>query len=226
VSAVGKREDAADAMHPEVRIRDAAGRQAREEAIMLDRLVETLRLASFRSYLAATVVSMSSLVPDILALVGSDTPSALQRIRPGHTWPAVTGMEDQYGRTGPRTNRRVKVAGLLVKRPAPLIGDAVLAEGALGDYVEAKIFGGSLDVALRGDCFELSTQDGTGYVRYAGKLPDTVVAAAVGRPLLDVVDHPVLRSRGFVIEHAAQVGGASAFTFQVGRLDLEMPWRP
>lgn len=112
-----------------------------------------------------------------------------------------------------------------MRRPAPLIGDAVLAEGALGDYVEAKIFGGSLDVALRGDCFELSTQDGTGYVRYAGKLPDTVIAGCVGRPLTDVVDHPLLRSRGFVIEHAAQVGGASSLSFEVGRLGLELLWR-
>jgi hypothetical protein len=210
----------------EVRARDEASRRARDEALMLDRLVETLRLASFRSYLTATVVSMSALVPDVLALVASDVPSALQRIRPGSSWPSITKLEAEYGRTGPTTNRRVKVGKRFFKRPAPLMGDAVLAEGALGDWVEAKIFGGSLDVTLRGGSFELSTQDGTGYVRCGGKLPDTVISACVGRPLTDVVDHPILQSRGFVISDAAQVAGASSLTFDVGRLPLELPWRP
>lgn len=42
---------AADAV---LQIREAAGRRARDEALMLGRLVETLRLASFRSFLSAT----------------------------------------------------------------------------------------------------------------------------------------------------------------------------
>jgi hypothetical protein len=211
---------------PTLFVREEAGVRAREEALMLDRLVETLRLASFRSYLATTVETMSSLVPVVLDLVGSDVASALQRVRPGHTWPSITKHEGEYGRTGPATNRRVRIRGRQVTRPAPMMGDAVLAEGALGDYVEARIFGGSLDVSLRGDRFELSTQDGTGYVRYAGKLPDTVIAACEGCPVTDVVDHPVLHGRGFVITRAAQIAGASSLTFDVGRLPVELPWRP
>lgn len=208
-----------------VQIREIAGKRAREEALMLDRLVETLRLASFRSFLSATVDSMSSLVPDVLEMAGSDVASTLQRIRPGHMWPSITRLEDQYGRTGPAFNRKVRVGGKLVTRPAPLMGDAVIAEGALGDWVEAKVVGGSLEVTLRSGGFELTTQDGTGYIRLAGKLPATVLAACPGRPLAEVIDHPLLRPRGFVIDRATDVAGASSLTFNVGRLALQLPWR-
>ncbi len=192
---------------------------------MMDRLVETMRLASFRAYLAATVVSMSSLVPDVLELAGSDVPGALQRLRPGHMWPGITAMEEQYGRTGPATNRRVRQGRRFVTRPAPMMGDAVVADGALGAFVEAKIFGGSLDVVLRDVGFEFSTQDGTGYIRFSTRLPDTVIAACEGRPLRDVVDHPVFRTRDYVIKHAAQVAGCPSMTFEIGRSTLEIPWR-
>lgn len=208
-----------------VRSREEAGRLARDEAAMLDRLVETIRLASFRSYLLATVETMSALVPDVLLMAGSDVATALQRLRPGHMWPMITKSEGEYGRTGATANRRIRVAGRSVTRPAPLIGDTVISEDALGDWVEAKVFGGSLDVSLRSAGFELSTHDGTGYVKLADLLPDTMVAACVGRPLTDVVEHPLLHSRAFVIQDAANVAGASSLTFDVGRLALELPWK-
>jgi hypothetical protein len=126
----------------EVGAREDAGERARDEALMLDRLVETMRLASFRSYLLATVESMSALVPAVLGLVSSDAPSALQRIGPAHTWPSITKREAEYGRTEPKTNHRKKVDGRYVTRPAPQMGTAVIGEGALGDWVEANVFGG------------------------------------------------------------------------------------
>jgi hypothetical protein len=208
-----------------LQVREAAGRRARDEALMLDRLVGTMRLASFRSYLLATVETMSALVPDVLGMAGSDVPSALQHIRPGHRWPMITNLGAEDGRSGRAFNRREKGAGKFVTRPAPLFGDAVIAEGALGDWVEARIAGGSLDVTLRSESFELSTADGTGYIRIAATLPDTVLAACIGRPLADVVDHPLLRAHAYVIDHVAQVGRASSLAFKVGRLGLEMPWR-
>ena len=119
----------------------------------------------------------------------------------------------------------MKVGRRSAIRPAPLMGDAVIAEGALGAWVAARVVGGSLDVTLRSDRFELSTEDGTGYIRLSGTLPDTVVAACAGRPLAEVVDHPLLHSRGFVIDRAAQVGGSTSLAFVVGRLPLELPWR-
>lgn len=207
-------------------VREVAGKRARDEAAMLDRMMEQLRLASFRSYLAATVVSMSVLVPEVLELGSSGMADAMQRLRPGHIWPSVTAREAEYGRTGPATNRMVKPGRQLSRRPAPLMGDAVMSEGVFGPVVEAKVFGGSLDVVLRADGFRLSTMDGVGYLMFDQMLPDTIVAALPGRRLSDVLDHVLLHGRGFVISNAAQVGGGSSLAFDVGRLPVDVPWRP
>lgn len=206
-------------------IREIAGKRAREEAAMLDRMLEQLRLASFRSYLAATVVSMSVLVPEVLELAKSGVVDAMQRLRPGHMWPSVTAREAEYGRTGTATNRMVKAGRHLSRRPAPLIGDAIISEGVFGPVVEVRVFGGSLDIVLRGDGFWLSTMDGVGYLMVHQALPATVVAALPGRPLSDVLDHALLQGRGFVISNAAQAGGGSSLAFDVGRLPLDVPWR-
>jgi hypothetical protein len=208
-----------------LQVREAAGRRARDEAQMLDRLVESLRLASFRTYLSATIVSMSSLVPDVLAMGDTDVPSALQRLRPGHIWPSITSREHEYGQTGPKSNRMVRVGPGRARRPAMLVGDAIIAEGVLGPWIEARVCGGSFDVVLRVDGFQLSTQDGFGYVRCPAELPSIVIEACAGRPLADVVDHPLLRAHDFVIKDAANLGGGSSFSFDVGRLPVELPWR-
>jgi hypothetical protein len=72
-----------------------------------------------------------------------------------------------------------------------------------------------LDISLRTNGCELSTHDGTGYIRLPGLLPDVVIAACVGRPLTDVIDHPLLHGRGFVIQNASNVGGSASLAFEV-----------
>lgn len=213
--------------------RDAAGARAREEALMIDRLVETMRLASFRSYLAATVHSMSAIVPDVLAMVGTDVGSALQRIRPSHRWPGSTVVRKVRHRPQSQPLFRRVAASPSFANPAsatyyltPLIGDAIISEGAPGEWIEASIRGDSLEIVLRSDGYGLSTHAGTGHLKLAGSLSATVTAACAGRPLVEVVDHPLLRAGGFVIERAAHVAGSTRLSFDVGRAEIEMPWRP
>lgn len=213
--------------------RDAAGARARKEALMLDRLVETMRLVSFRSYLAATVHTMSAIVPEVLAMAGTDVGSALQRIRPSHRWPASTVARE--ARRRPRSARLSRRAAgspsfadprAAIYSLTPLVGDAIISDGALGEWIEASILGESLEVVLRSEGYELSTHAGTAHLKLAGSLPATVTAACVGRPLVEVVDHPLLRAGGFVIERAAQVAGSTSLSFDVGRVDIGSPWRP
>lgn len=218
-------------------MRKDAGRRARDEALMLDRLVECMRLASFRNYLGATVHSMSAIVPDVLATVpdvlataGSDVTSALQRIRPGHLWPmstapkATTSKMAQASRRG-YPIRTIGDARATTYRSPSRAGDAVIADGAPGEWVEVAIVGDSLEVVLRSDGSELSTHAGFAHLRLAGSLPDTVLAACEGRPLDDVVDHPLLRGRGYVVARSSKLASASTLQFEVGRVALEMPWR-
>ena len=193
---------------------------------MLNRLVEDMRLASFRAYLAATVHSMTSIVPDVLDLAGSSVGDAMQRLRPGPRWPSITLRKVEHGQAGVATERMIEAGMVCPWRPAPLIGDAVISDGVPGAFVEAKIYGDSLDVKLCWKGAVLFTHRGTGYVMLDQQLPDIVVTGCCGRRLLDVIDHPLLRSSDLVIAAAAQVGGASSFAFEIGRSRLDVPWRP
>lgn len=213
--------------------REVAGAHAREEALVIDRLVETMRLASFRAYLGATVCSMSTIVPDVLAMAGSDVVSALHRIRPGHLWPAHTSSRRTVGRRQPLRPTRGRYSAPKFADPSafaylpPLrVGDAIISEGALGDWIEVSISGDSLEVVLRSDGYELSTLAGTAHLKLMDALPDTVTAACVGRPVAEVVDHPLLRSVDFVIADVEQVEGATTLSFVVGQATLDAPWRP
>lgn len=207
-------------------IREIAGKRARDEARMLDRLVENMRLASFRSYLAVTMDSMSAIVPDVVALAGSNVPDAMQRLRPGHRWPSITTRKAGHGDPGSVTGRRIKAGAVCPWRPEPLIADAIVCDDIEGPFVEVKVYGASLEVKLRGAGFVFFTHGGMGFVMLESPLPETVIGSCVGRVLLDVVDHPLFRGRDLMISQATQVGGGSSLAFDVGRAKLEVPWRP
>ncbi|HIV77468.1 MAG TPA: hypothetical protein H9899_08085 [Candidatus Sphingomonas excrementigallinarum] len=206
-------------------IREIAGRRARDEARMIDRLVENMRLASFRSYLAATMNSMSAIVPDVLAIAGSNLADAMQRLRPGHRWPSITSRKTDQGNFGNITGRRIKAGTVCPWRPDPLIADAIVSDELEGPFVEVKVYGASLDVKMRGERFTFFTHDGTGYIMLESQLPETVIDSCVGRCLTDLVDHPLFATRSSSICAAAQVGGGSSLSFDVGRTRLEVPWR-
>jgi hypothetical protein len=207
-------------------IREIAGKRARDEARMLDRLVENMRLASFRSYVAVTMDSMSAIVPEVLAFAGSNVPDAMQRLRPGHRWPSITTRKAAHGDSGSVNGLRIKAGSVCPSRPEPLIADAIVCDDIEGPFVEVQVYGASLEVKLRGAGFVFFTHGGTGYVLLERPLPETVIGSCVGRLVLDVLDHPLFRDRHLTISQAAQVGGGSSLAFDVGRARLEVPWRP
>ncbi len=206
----------------------SAIRLARREADLVEGLAAELRLASFRRYLQATVDGMSSLVPDVLALAGFDATRALDCVRPGHLWPGRVARRPQAGSAA--AARRAVKAKSLGRTPAtawPLIaraGDAVIAEGLFGPWIEAAIVERSLEVVLRSEGFELSTRGGVADLRFAGRLPESVVALCPGRLLDEIVDHPLLRGRGYVVARAASHGDRFSVSFDVGRTGLVPPW--
>ncbi|MDR6145983.1 hypothetical protein QE363_001776 [Sphingomonas sp. SORGH_AS870] len=206
-------------------IREIAGKRARDEARMLNRLVENMRLASFRSYLAVTMDSMSAIVPEVLALAGSNVPDAMQRLRPGHRWPSITTCRAGRDDPGSVTGRRIKAGAVCPWRPEPLIAEAIVCDGIEGPFVEVKVYGASLEVKLRGEGFVFFTHGGMGFVMLERLLPETVINSCVGHLLLDVIEHPLFGDRDFIISQSAQVRGGSSLAFDVGRTNLEVPWR-
>jgi len=209
---------------PQLSVREIAGKRAREEARMLNRLIESMRLASFRSYLSATVTSMSAPVPDVLAYAGSGVVEAMQHLRPGHQWPAVTKRRSTHPQNAMALNA-AKARKVCPWRPEPLIADTVVSDWENGSFVEAKVYGSSLEVKVRAEDFVFFTHDGTGFVMLEQSLPDTVVTACVGHRVSDVIEHALLGGREWVIAEAAQVGGGSSLAFDVGRSPVSTPWR-
>lgn len=203
----------------DVRRCEEAGRTARSEKMMVDQLVAKMRLASFRTYLCATVWTKSAIAPDVLGLAGCDAASALQRIRPCQRWPESTQPQPSGRALFIRTNQKVGFSNAAQRHR-----DAVIADG-LKDWIEAAIVGCSLEGVFRSSGFELSTRDGCARLKLKS-LPDTILAACLGRSLDEVVDHPLLRDRGYVITRTNQLASEPMLEFDVGRLRLEMPWRP
>ena len=199
---------------------------------MIDRLLDTMRLASFRTYLADTVCAMSAIVPDVLALAGSDVGTALQSVRPAHQWPSNT-----MPRNAPSQRITSKYCGMRASasksangssghgQHRQLVGDAIISDGSSGAWVEAAVLGNSLEIVLRSNGYVLSTHAGTAHLNLKQPLPNTVITACEGRPINELVDHPLFQSADFIIERAATVAGASKLAFTVGQVGLVMPWR-
>jgi len=211
-----------------------AGRRAREDILTIDRLATSMRLAAFRGYLTDAVRSMSALVPELLAAAGTDVRSALQRLRPSRGWPGCAGRSDHaaaayrvrpvvraFGRKSwPQVAPRFDIHALPMR-----VGDAIVTDGALADWVEVAVAGTCLDVTSRSDAYELSTAGGMARIRFPGELPEIVAATALRRPLDDLVDHPLVRGRGFVAGKVSCGSGETILEFKVGLLPLETPWR-
>lgn len=208
---------------------ETATAKACKEADTIEQIAAELRLASFRSYLQATLDAMSALVPDILALAGADVAKAFDAMRPGPSWPRGSVIQ-RYGRTAGGANRLFS-AGRLGSRSALPTGstgralgaDEVIGERLVGPWVEARIIGTSLEAVLRWNEFELVTRSGIAYLTLFRRLPETVVAFCRGRPLDEVVDHPVLRGRGYSVNLAVSLNERTWLSFNIGRTAIVPP---
>ncbi len=210
----------------------AAGVWARREITMIRRMSVDMHLTAFRTYLSAAIRSMSAIVPGILEANGTALPSALLRLRPDASWPSCAG------RAVPRETRS-RVPAIAVafgsKRPVKLAmneayplraADALISDGALCDWVEMVVEGRLLEIRVRTSGFDLRTKGEMAELRLPLALPDVVVAAGAGRALDDLVDVGVLRGRGFSVAGISVGAGETQLLFHVGRLPVEMPWRP
>lgn len=209
---------------------ETATAKACKDADMIEQIAAELRLASFRSYLQATVDGMSALVPDILALAGADVAHAFEAMRPGQLWPRRLPVR-RHGRAVADVNKCFG-AGRSRSRFAPPIGSTggtlgaseIIGERLIGPWIEARVNGPSLEAVLRCDGFELMTRSGIAYLTMFRPIPETAITYCRGRALEEVVDHPVLRGRGYVVKLAISSDDRIWFSFDVGRTAIMPPW--
>lgn len=210
-----------------------AGIRARQEAQAIKAAADAMRLASFRRYLAAAVNSMSSPVADVLALIDVDVEGALRRLRPCRTWPSRAGFDMEHtNRSKPRQSV-TKRSGARFRRSRidmyafPYrVGDAILNDGALSQWVEVAVECAHLDVTLRSGSFELSTVAGKARVSMAMTLPDVMISACLGRRLNEVITHELFVGRDYIINAVDSVDGELTVEFETGSVPIPSIWMP
>ncbi len=144
---------------------------------------------------------------------------------PRIAWPSLAGRDRKpiplmqwripmFGGRGRRPRGQQSDAYALPYR----IGDAIVSDGALADWVQVAVSGPSLEVTMRGGSFELSTVAGRAKVLLTARLPATVVSACVGRRLDSLVAHPLFADRDYIVTGAEHLDGGTAIEFDVGQV--------
>lgn len=208
---------------------------ARRDAKTLDRLLAELRIVAFRRWLATSVTQMSVLVPDLVSTEGRDLDCAVNALRPTRAWgfgaSTVGTAKIRYLARVGAFYRYATCGGSGVRRdqrsvgPAFCQGRVVLRAGTSPlERVVVEVVAGGLEVLIGADGFALRTIAGQGRLRLDRGLPDALAAACRGRSLDEIVDHALLRGRGFEVDDVVQHGSASTIVFRVGDLPVAMPW--
>ncbi|NYD89214.1 hypothetical protein [Sphingomonas melonis] len=209
-----------------------AGRRAREENLTITRMVEAMRLASFRDYLASVVDLMPTILPSVAESVGLTLPETFQRLRPSAAWPACTGRS-----VAAPVRKRLPSFAIMGRRwsatlssndihaESPRIGAALLPEAAPTDRIEIVPMGRWLEIVYRKDAFELTTREGAAQLRLEGRLPEVIQSTCVGRRLDEVVDLALLRDQGLVIESVRVLSPYTLLQMRVQGSAVAFPWR-
>ena len=190
------------------------------------------RMRLFRLHLQAHVSSISPLAIDLAAYCGLTLDAVAALLTPPARWPSADGthvptMRPQdwafydaaqfcYAHALTGANGRALRAGSLISN---VRSDerAEVGYAAIGSLLEV--------VAQVGPCM-LVTHAGAAVARIAGELPETLVRGLPGHHLDELVEHPVLSGRGYVIESVRTDpnGSSQVIRFRTGTLPHAMPW--
>lgn len=182
----------------------------------------------WRAAQAELVMGASPIALDLLAGEGMDPSKASRRITPNGPWPAwLCGPRPLLARSFARRWKRASAPPRDERhdRLAFLEGGLVLRRrdnpsGALG----VRLSGGALNVGARIGPVWIRTN---GALAVADPLPAVLLAACAGRPLDRLLDHPVVRARGYEIlcEAAPPPRQAWALLVRTGVSPWRVPWR-
>lgn len=206
-----------------------------EEELLVEVAYRKERLRIFRMRLQAHIRSVSPLVRDLADARGIGLPGVVDLLRP---YPELLRSASLLPTGAPRLR---PAAVHSVKRPKlhpwmrtsdmrvsyavsrkGIVLDAKSGSGDLGFMVHR----GSLIAAgwLGGSWFH--TEGDRAHVVLQVDVPETLVAAAVGRSIGQIVSHAVFDGREYPITRAVCVEEAQAvaFTFHTGEIAYELPW--
>lgn len=217
----------------DAKVRAAALRRALDEAVTIERMAEAARLQSYRAYLQATVGFVSPILLNAIARVDIPIDDVADLLRPPRGWPRRDPGAQSY--------RQAAAAGLFeaaeTRAASAEVLDARVARGGRGGALHletralgllvVRVVGRSLEVALRLRASSISSIGGVGRLRTDRLLPETVTMDCIGRPVSEIVDHPLLRGRGWTVDRIEGRPDGAGFTvlvFATGQEPLTLPW--
>jgi hypothetical protein len=205
------------------------GQRDAEVAKAVRSLVDTFRttwsrdrLRLFRQHLQVTIRSCTPLLSRISAIEGLDPISALWSLRPPSEWPH-----------SPSTNSAIVVCGGQMRRKAVIpprsrsSSDVCLTLRAADDprgWLLLRVGRKSIELTGQVGDSQVRTLPGMLYVRMPHGVPNTILQAAVGRPLADLVDHPWFHSTDWTIRRIRPSGWGAWIAVSTGRERFDMPW--
>lgn len=198
-----------------------------QEARRFFERLEAERLRLYRALLQGTVLRVSPLTLDLIAQAGSSVAVVAEALPVPGEWPwtplryrtasALLRSPKGFGPSnhGPSRFHKLATAGVMLRdRHHPL--------GELGFWTSRTALEA---VACPGGCV-LQTDGYRARLHLPSPMPDTLLAALPGRPLEQLVSHPVLDGRGYVVERISEGehGDGPVVGFATGLLPLELPW--
>jgi hypothetical protein len=190
---------------------------------------EAERLRLYRLHLQATIRRVSPLISDSAAFAGSRLRVLVEDLSPPPSWP--------WRMAGTPFHNPFRAAKCSANGPASLTRPGVLRKAGAKNWLTRSFNGmrGELSLVVEGGSLEAFVSLGTAYMQtHAGvasvmlpdPLPETVAAALPGRLLEELVQHPIIDGRGYVVDqvHPPTHWPGHVVIFRTGLLPFDMPW--
>lgn len=206
-----------------------------DEEALVEMVYRQERLRIYRMRLQSQIRSVSSLALDLADMHGAGIHGVAELLRPQFDLQRCAALMPS-GRPGlhPRKGRSGRLAGgspwmrasdqrvsYAVSRRG-IVLDAEAGYGHLG-FMIAK--GELVAAGWLGECW-FHTEGARAHIVLRAEVPETLIAAAVGRSIGQIISHELFAGREYPISRAVRIddGPAVAFTFETGRKAVEMPW--
>lgn len=187
---------------------------------------------AFRAELSATVRAVSPFLLSLCHHEGLSLNGLVRGIVPFRRWPE---RALRSGGTAKAKWARKSWRHFLAAGDGSWMGSLFIAQEhhgirvttAPGDELFVHVVDHGLEAVGSLGPVRFATRQGELRLRYVGTLPETLRAAAVGRPVGALLDHAIFRGMPWIIESVEAVGldGQWAFVVATGHAPFRCPWR-
>ncbi|MEG3159380.1 hypothetical protein U1763_02585 [Sphingomonas sp. LB2R24] len=200
------------------------------ELMAARRCYDTARLRLFDAHLRSVIKSVSPLTVDALTAEGLGIEEVVARLRAPTNWPSLsllvhdTFRPTDYDSLALMQHRGMEAERRFERRHRSGAGYVLREAGRAGGGLGFRVCGDGLEIAMLCEDYLLTTAGGKGRLLIFGTLPSTIGVAMLGRPVADLIDHPLLTGRRYLVKRVSQnvATGSSFIVFDTGRQQVAL----